>query len=211
MKKRFIFDLDGTLLHGNFKIEQDYFKSVLSKEDADKFLPLLFPMLEEYEKRFIKYEVPRLSKFLSNQLDINITDEIIEGWIDVNCNMGDVILPETIEMLEYLKSKGKSLVVLTNWFYKTQKSRLENMNILSYFDEVYAGDTYLKPSPESYLNAKGEYSINECVVIGDTIEKDVLGPKMIGMDSIYYNPSSKPYNKKLIYSIDSFEKIKEMY
>ena len=25
MKKRFIFDLDGTLLHGDFNVERDYF------------------------------------------------------------------------------------------------------------------------------------------------------------------------------------------
>ena len=37
MKKRFIFDLDGTLLNGDFSKEINYFKDVLGKE-ADKFL-----------------------------------------------------------------------------------------------------------------------------------------------------------------------------
>ena len=42
MKKRFIFDLDGTLLHGDFSMEVNYFKSVLSKEDFNKFLKIYF-------------------------------------------------------------------------------------------------------------------------------------------------------------------------
>ena len=37
MKKRFIFDLDGTLLNGDFSKEINYFKNVLGKE-ANKFL-----------------------------------------------------------------------------------------------------------------------------------------------------------------------------
>ena len=50
------------------------------------------------------------------------------------------------------------------------------------------GDLNLKPNKESYLNACGNYHVNECIMIGDTIEKDVIGPNKFGIDSIYYNP-----------------------
>lgn len=164
MKKRFIFDLDGTLLHGDFNVERDYFKSVLNEEDSEKFLLLYFEKLLEYES-----------------------------------------------MLEYLKSKDKSLVVLTNWFKYTQEERLRNAGILEFFDGVYAGDLNLKPNKESYLNACGNYHVNECIMIGDTIEKDVIGPNKFGIDSIYYNPENKEYDKSKILSINSFDKIKEMF
>ena len=49
MKKRFIFDLDGTLLNGDFSKEINYFKNVLGKE-ADKFLSVYYEILIEYEK-----------------------------------------------------------------------------------------------------------------------------------------------------------------
>lgn len=165
MKKRFIFDLDGTLLHGDFNVERDYFKSVLNEEDAEKFILLYFEKL----------------------------------------------LDETKSMLEYLKSKDKSLVVLTNWFKYTQEERLKNAGIFEYFDEIYAGDLNLKPNKESYLNACGNYHVNECIMIGDTIEKDVIGPNKFGIDSIYYNPENKEYDKSKILSINSFDKIKEMF
>lgn len=211
MKKRFIFDLDSTLLHGDFTKEHEYFRSVLKPVDAEKFLNDVFPLLMKYEEIFVRYEIENLSQFLSNETGINITPNMIEGWIDVNSAMDDLLLPETIEILEYLKSKGKSLVVLTNWFKKTQAGRLEKQNILHYFDEVYGGDTYLKPNKESFLLAAGGYPISECIMIGDNMNKDVFAPNEIGMDSIYYNPENKEYNKSKVYSIDSFERIKEMY
>jgi hypothetical protein len=39
------------------------------------------------------------------------------------------------------------------------------------------------------MNACGQYSPSECLMIGDTIDKDVLGPNKYGIDSIYYNPA----------------------
>ena len=77
MKKRFIFDLDGTLLHGDYISERDYFRSVLNKEDAEKFLLLYFEKLCEYESLHQKYDYSSLSKFLTEKTGINITSEII--------------------------------------------------------------------------------------------------------------------------------------
>lgn len=210
MKKRFIFDLDGTLLHGDFNKEIDYFKSVLG-EDAEKFIPIYFEKLLEYESIYEKYDSKQLSCFLKQKTNINITSEIIDGWIKVNAKMNDKLLEETKDMLKYLKRKGKSLVVLTNWFKYTQEERLKNAGIREYFDDVFAGDLNLKPNKESYLNACGSYSLDECIMIGDTIDKDVIGPNKFGIDSIYYNPENKEYDKTKILSINNFEKIKEMF
>ena len=67
-----IFDLDGTLLHGDYISERDYFRSVLNKEDAEKFLLLYFEKLCEYENLHKKYDYSSLSKFLSEKTGVNI-------------------------------------------------------------------------------------------------------------------------------------------
>ena len=210
MKKRFIFDLDGTLLQGDFRKEREYFRRMLSA-DADKFINSYFEKLLKYESTYQKYDVFDLSRFLSNELNLNINPELIYGWIEVNSSMTDKLLDETKDMLEYLKSKGMSLVVLTNWFKYTQEQRLKNSGILLYFDEIFAGDMFLKPNEESYMAACGDYDVSECIMIGDTIEKDVLGPKKFGIDSIYYNPENKEYDKEKVLSISSFNKIRDMF
>ena len=74
MKKRFIFDLDGTLLNGDFSKEINYFKDVLGKE-ADKFFSVYYEILIEYEKTHTKYDVNDLSNYYKNKTGINITSE----------------------------------------------------------------------------------------------------------------------------------------
>lgn len=211
MKKRFIFDLDGTLLHMSYANEEEYFKSVLNKEEQELFFSRYMKTLEDYEEKYPKYDILDLSKFLSKETNVNITSSMVEGWIIVNGDPDDILLDETVNMLEYLKSKGYSLVILTNWFLKTQRMRLENKRILKYFDDIYSGELFIKPSKESYLNACGNYDKSECIMIGDDIEKDVLGANKVGIDSIYYNPNEKDYDKTKVLSINSFNKIKEMF
>lgn len=210
MKQRFIFDLDGTLLYGDFSKEIKYFKNTLGK-DSEKFLSEYQELLLEYENTHLKYDTEDLSNYYKNKIGINITSEIIDGWVKINADINDILLEETTDMLKYLKSKNKSLVVLTNWFRYTQVTRLKNAGILKYFDEIYTGDTVLKPNKESYINACGQYSPSECLMIGDTMDKDVLGPNKYGIDSIFYNPEGKEYDKQKITSIDSFNKIRELF
>ena len=211
MKRRFIFDLDGTLLISDFSKEKEYFKSILDEESANIFIPRIYELLLKYENIYKKYDVEELSCFLKKETNIEITPKMICEWIDINSESNDVVLDETIDMLEYLKKRRYSLVVLTNWFRKTQVLRLKNKNLLDYFDYIYAGDLCVKPNIQSYINAVGRFKVNECVMIGDNLKKDVLKPQSIGIDSIFYNPNNESYNKKLVKTIDSFERIKEIY
>ncbi len=212
MKKRFIFDLDGTLLKGDFSKEINYFKSILSKEDYEKFIKVYCKLLIKYESIFKNYDVHQLSEFLKQETKINISDNFIKGWIDINSNMDDIINDGVIETLEYLKHKDKSIVVLTNWFLKPQKERLKKMRLFEYFDEIYAGDSILKPNKESYINSCGSYTVTECVMIGDDLDKDVYSPSILGIESIYYNPNDNDfYDKSKILSIKNMSEIKERY
>lgn len=162
----------------------------------------------EYEKHHLNYNVEKLSEFLTKKTNVSITPVIISEWIEVNGNIEDDIDKYAIEVLEYLKSKNKSIAVLTNWFSKTQVQRLKNAEILSYFDQVYGGEIYLKPNPKSYINASDKYSPKDCIMIGDTLEKDFIGPKTIGMNAIHYNKEIDISNHN---TIKTLKKIKEIY
>ena len=49
MKKRFIFDLDGTILNGDFSLVYDYFSNVLPEEKANYFRDNCDMLLDLYE------------------------------------------------------------------------------------------------------------------------------------------------------------------
>ena len=210
-KKRFIFDIDGTLIVPDWKYEEDYFSSVLSNSDYELFFPQIASLLELYEKSYPRYNVGDLSRFLTSKSGVLITPEIIDGWNDALGKTRPVIIDGVVDTLEYLKSKDKKIVALTNWFLEPQISRLNSSELLSYFDNVYGGELGIKPSIESYMNAIGEDDIETCIMIGDSLDFDVYGAMSIGLDSIFYNPKNKEYDKEKVKSIGSMKKIKEMF
>ena len=210
-KKRFIFDIDGTLLIPDWNYEKLYFDSVLEKFEFEIFYPQIPKLLEEYEKNFPRYDVVELSRFLTMKSGVLITPEIIIGWNKALGETKPEIIDGVVESLEYLKSKDKSLVALTNWFLEPQIERLKSSGIDSYFDNVYGGEIGIKPSREAYMNAMGEFNIDSSIMIGDSLDFDVYGSGRIGMDAIFYNPKGKDYDKAKVKSIGSMKKIKEMF
>ena len=210
-KKRFIFDIDGTLLIPDWNYEKLYFDSVLEKFEFEMFYPQIPKLLEEYEKNFPRYDVVELSRFLTMKSGVLITPEIIIGWNKALGETKPEIIDGVVESLEYLKSKDKSLVALTNWFLEPQIERLKSSGIDSYFDNVYGGELGIKPSREAYMNAMGEFDIGSSIMIGDSLDFDVYGSGRIGMDAIFYNPKGKDYDKAKVKSIGSMKKIKEMF
>lgn len=204
-KKRYIFDLDGTLLNCNYgMVEDDFFKKELG-EGSDRFVPFIAPLLDEYEFKNKKYEKDKLCEFLSSKTNLCFTPEVIDGWIEIMTEVPDIMEEGVIETLEYLKSKDKSLVVLTNWFGDSQKARLKKAKIYDYFDDIYTGDYQLKPHNEAYLNAIGKYDIENCVLIGDHLYKDYIAPRSYGLESIFYDKKNNEHE-----NIVKIKKINEL-
>ena len=146
MKERFIFDLDGTLLNANFEKEDKFFESVLSKDELEIFLPNKCILLNEYEALFPRYDVGLLSKFMCERTGFNFSEDVVRNWVRTNATFDDTLVDGAVEVLEYLKSNDKSLVILTNWFSEGQIARLSNAGLLQYFDDVIGGEYSLKPN-----------------------------------------------------------------
>ena len=185
-KKRFIFDLDGTLLTADFSVEKLYFENNFGTS-AHLLTSQIGKLLDQYERFYQKYDKKLLGNFLTNKTGLDITETIIDGWIDAMANVKDEMEMGVIELLEYLKDKGHSLAVLTNWFSATQIPRLENSGLITYFDEIYTGEKVLKPHQIAYKTAIGEFFPNDCIMVGDNLEKDYIGPRRCSIESILYD------------------------
>ena len=184
--KRFIFDMDGTLVKADYSPEIEYFKNIYGNE-SKKLLDGIGVYIDSYEKTYDRYDVQKICKYLSCVTGLEFTPQIIEGWRDLSGTYETKVEDGVFELLEYLKSKGHSLVVLTNWFGEPQIKRLENVGLREYFDEIYTGNTALKPHKEAYICAKDRFSVKDCVVVGDDIYKDYMVPRNLGMDTILYD------------------------
>lgn len=184
--KRFIFALDDTLLTKNYNLEKEYFESIYGN-DSTKLLNGLSVYLNSYENSYSKYDRDKLCRYLNYVSGLKFTLEILDGWNEVIGNQHCKTEEETIELLEYLKGKGYSLSILTNWFREPQIKKIQNAGLIEYFDDIYTGDEVLKPNKEAYICAKDRFSFNDCVVIGDDLRKDYMVPRELNMGAILYD------------------------
>ncbi len=206
-KKRFIFDLDHTLLFADYSEEKKYFKDIF-KADADMFINNVALLLYEYERLYPRYEVDELSSFLSHKTGLDFNRNIILGWIEMFGNCKNMIEDGVLETLDFLKRRDVSIAILTNWFYESQKNRLKSSGIIEYVDDIYAGDNVLKPRYGAYRAAKDRFNGRECVFIGDNLEKDYIGPRSYNMASILYDRDD--IHGKNIIKIKSINDIKKV-
>ena len=193
--RKFIWDLDETLLSADFRKEDDFFKEQILDEKVDEW---------NTKERFFKYDIKLLSEFLTLRSGLKIDEKLIEAWMEHNKNIPDTIHSGAEEVLSYLQSKGYQNILYTNWFKDVQKERLRRANLLEYFSEIYGGDFAIKPNAIGYKKIIKDVNPNETVMIGDNIINDVLVPRNIGITSYHYDPLDK--NK-----IKTLKKIKEMY
>ena len=200
-KERIIFDLDGTLLTSNPSLEREYFQSIYN-DRASILLDQLGDLLDTYENFFPKYDVDLLAHYLSEKTGLNISPKVVSEWIHIIAYVPDTMEEGVMDTLEHLKSHNKSLAVLTNWFSITQHTRLKRAGLYDFFDQIYTGEQFLKPLKKSYYTAIGIYHPDDCLFVGDSVNRDYIGPRACGMESILYDKNDIEHQ--------SIKKIKRM-
>lgn len=208
MIKNVIFDLDFTLMDW----EDEYIfaiTNVINKLNlgySKEKIKEIDDVLATYEKEYTMYENDKFCEFLNKKCNVNLPLEFVDMLLDEQTKCYREFTESEIETLEYL-SKKYELIVLSNWFTYTQKKRLENAGILKYFSKVSGGDEReLKPSLKAFDIVDKK---SECVMIGDSINNDILPALKLGMQAILI--TKKNVKKDLRYrQIRKIEDLKEM-
>ena len=108
----------------------------------------------------------------------------------------EILYEDTVDVFEYLTSKGYKLGVIAN--QKTGlKNRLEEFGILKYFDLVIASEEVgvSKPDKEIFNIAlsKAKCKLHECIMIGDRLDNDIIPANKIGMKTIWIRQGLAKY------------------
>lgn len=189
MIKKIIFDLDCTLFDTISDAPRAY--GIFLKK-----YPFLVTPMELYDKFEDLNEVDDLSfdkyyEFIKNFLGDNFTREVFDDFVDIYCSEVTFLFEDTIKVLEYLSEKYE-IIVFSNWFYELQKRKCDFLKITKYFSSIYTIDTFgEKPKKEAMQKACYPFEFHECVMIGDNLEIDIMGPHNLGMDTIYIGESSE--------------------
>ena len=151
-----------------------------------------------YRNGYINQQELRIKRMWLTLLDFKIADEeltrqLSELFLQL-LPTRTLLFPDTIETLDYLAGKGYRMHLITNGFEETQHSKLINSGLQKYFNEVITseGSQSLKPHKEIFdfaLRRTGA-SLNESIMIGDSLEIDIAGAMNAGMDQIFVNHTS---------------------
>jgi putative hydrolase of the HAD superfamily len=170
-----------------------------------------------YRNGYIKQEELRIKRMWLTLLDFQIADEelarqLSELFLQL-LPTRTIIFPDTKEVLQYLTDKGYQLHLITNGFELTQHNKLKSSGLDIFFKEVITseGSNSLKPQKEIFeyaLNKTGG-SVEESIMIGDSLEVDVAGAMTIGMDQVHvnYNGAEQPFQPT--YTITALKQLKE--
>ena len=214
------FDLDHTLWDFE-KNSALTFQKILEAHAVDvvltDFLKVYVPINLEYwklyrENRVTKEELrfQRLRKTF-DAVGAVVPDELIHilahEYIE-HLSSFTHLVPNAVEILEYLSPKYR-LHIITNGFQEVQQKKLMGSNIQQYFQQVINSEMagVKKPHPLIFEMALTRANVKpqNTLMIGDSLEADILGAKALGMQVLHFNSNGEPDHKHCVTINDLIE------
>ena len=228
--KHLFFDLDHTLwdfdANARATLEQLHIDLKLVDKGVHDFELFHKNYLQHNEKLWARYrngyirqEELRLKRMWLTLLDFRITDESLarqlsELFLQL-LPARTILFPDTTEVLQYLSGKGYQMHLITNGFETTQHSKLKHSGLDSFFRVVVTSEcsNSLKPQKEIFeyaLDHTGA-TVEESIMIGDSLDVDILGAMNVGMDQVHVNYNDAPQDLIPTYTIRALKEMKEIF
>lgn len=205
MYKAVFIDVDDTLLNfeiccraafgksfETFHLEYDDKIYLLFKEINDELWRKqkqgLLPIKDVLELRF---------KELFNASHIKVDPAAFESAFQEHLSNEYALEPGALDIIPFLHS-NHSLYVTSNGILTMQRRRLESAGLLPYFSDLFVSDDigHEKPSADFFTEClrRCQFKNNEVLIIGDSLEADIIGGAGCKVDTCWYNPHNRPNN-----------------
>ncbi len=223
--KHIFFDLDHTLwdFEKNSalafeKIFQELNFDINSQQFMDIYNPINVAYWKLYERNEIDQEALRVNRlkdafaainFEVTSEEINAISHLFIEYLTSNNHLID----GTIELLDYLKEKY-TLHIITNGFSFVQDVKLQKSNLTNYFVTITNSEVAGHKKPHEnifqYALSVANASKNESIMVGDSIEADVLGAMNFGMKAVYFNPANDVVLQNEIIHVQKLTQLKNI-
>lgn len=227
MYKHIFFDLDNTLWdferNSTETLNELYHKYRL--DELGVASPELFirtyqerniMMWEQYRLGKIDKETLRNERFTLTFWDMGLDAELApralaDDYLIISPKKNH-LFPHAHEVLSYLQEKY-TLHIITNGFEEAQYIKLDSADLSKYFAEIIISEHtgYKKPDVNifHYAADKANAKKDECLMVGDGLEVDIIGARNAGWDAVYFNPDKIQHEEKVTYEIDSLDELKK--
>lgn len=223
--KHIFFDLDQTLWDFETNSRQTLlelaYKYKLSEKGIDsidefiaQYIHINKRMWDEYGKGLIDKNTLRYDRFHEalNKFEIadrDLSKKIANDYIafsPLKTNM----FPHAQEVLYYLNKKY-SLHIITNGFEEVQYIKLKNCCIEHFFDQVITSERagFKKPDVRMFqysMNAVNSSPANS-LMIGDSLDADIIGARNAGLHQVYFNPKGDIHEETITFEIKSLKEL----
>jgi putative hydrolase of the HAD superfamily len=171
-------------------------------------------MWEQYRLGKIDKETLRTKRFEFTFWDMGLEPDLAppqlaEDYISMSPKK-NYLFPHAHEVLAYLQQKYV-LHIITNGFQEAQYIKLDAADLSKYFSEIIISEHtgFKKPDVHifHYSAAKANAKANECLMVGDGLEVDVIGAKNAGWDAVFFNPNKIEHQEKVTYEISSLDEL----
>jgi len=167
------------------------------------YVPINFAYWRLYREEKISKEVLRYERLAKTFSEINFKAEdpliykLAEDYITYLSTYNH-LFDHTISILETLQ-KNYTLHIITNGFHEVQRKKLRNAKIYDYFTHIIDSESVgvKKPNPKIFHHALTLSNTvpEHALMIGDSLEADILGALNIGIYAIHVDFDKKQQHK----------------
>ncbi len=219
------FDLDHTLwdfdtnsaLAFDEIFKKDY-PAIVTTAFLEKYIPINQACWSLFQVDKITHEELRYQR-LKQSFDA-IQFHVSDSQIDQIAEQYIQLLPEfnhlfddALETLSYLKERYE-LHIITNGFAAVQFRKMSSSNLSQYFKTVTNSEMAgaKKPNPIIFQHALqlANASKKNSIMIGDSMEADVIGALDFGMEAIFFNPNQIEVAENII-QINTLVQLKTIF
>ena len=201
--KGIIFDVDNTIIDHK-KCEEQTLQYLFDKigisyknKYQDIFRPLDYKLWDDVVNNKSKIPVEKIPEYrfeiFFRKIDIEYynykraNELFMEGFKKTSA-----LTKNAFEIVKYLYDKGYKIYIITNGLVELQMPRIMNSKIAPYISNIIVSEEVgiSKPNRKIFdtLLERVNLNQNEVVMIGDSIEKDIMGAKNAHIKNIWYNP-----------------------
>jgi len=198
-KKALILDMNNTFMFGEDRFDESenffiYYRSIngtLAKDKLNQIIRATYKYLDDrYPDEKHRLNFPSVQEAIDKTLDVELSAEEIHKIISTFAfhELGH-IPDEYVEVLKTLKKRFILSVVIDIWSPKHmwletfEKSGINNLLSASSFSSDHG---MVKPSPKPFELVVSQLNLpkKDCLVIGDSVRRDLGGAMAAGIDCI---------------------------
>jgi YjjG family noncanonical pyrimidine nucleotidase len=216
-----LFDADDTLFHFDafrgLQITFSKYRVDFKQKDYDEYQRVNRALWVQFQQGLIRADDVKTKRFQAwaEILDVSpstLNSEFLSAMAEISTP-----LDGAYDLIKALKNEKVKIGIITNGFSDLQWVRLERTGLKQYFDVVVVSEEVGVAKPdkrifEHTLNAMGDPDPSKVLMVGDTLETDIVGGSSVGMTTCWLNTKKLQTLEKTVptFQVSSLKELEDI-